>query len=465
MMNRSLLFAAMLMLFGEVSAERGTLAVDSSIVAFPGAEGFGRFAQGGRGGDVFHVTSLNDDGPGTLREGIRAAKGPRTIVFDVSGTIELKSPLTVETSCLTLAGQTAPGGGICLKDQTFKIRNATHIIVRYLRFRLGDQNKPPDSSPDGITTNDIDHVIFDHITTTWGIDGNHDLRRGGHFTLQWSIYGEALNHSLHHKGNHAMLASFRDLTDSISIHHNLFASSRDRHPTLAGSPRTKPEAVVDFRNNVIYNLSGATNLGNCRMNLIRNYYRPGPDTPCGNHPLATKTENSAALKVFLQGNLFEGSAAYTDNNWLAVDFDRWSTGNYQVMTRQQIQLNSAVEVGTAAPETDSAEAAYDRVLQEAGASDRRDDADFRLVEGVRTRTGRLIDSQSEVGGWPLLSSGLPEADTDGDGMPDAWEQLHSLDPEDPTDGNHDQNADGFTNLEDYLNGILQRNGTSGESSH
>lgn len=429
---------------------------DSGQIAFPGAEGFGRFAKGGRGGDVFHVTNLNDDGAGSLRAGIRSASGPRTIVFDISGTIELKSPLIVEKSFLTIAGQTAPGDGICLKDQTFKIRKASHIIVRYIRIRLGDQNKSQDESPDGITTDDVDHLIFDHISSSWGIDGNHDLRRGGHFTLQWSIYAEALNHSLHHKGEHAMLASFRDLTDSISIHHNLFASSRDRHPTLAGSPRTNPEAIVDFRNNVVYNLSGATNLGNCRINVINNYYRPGPDTPAGRRPLATKTENAEALKVFMSGNLFESTEEFTRNNFLAIDFDRWSKGGYRPMSLQQIRVDAEFVVGANKSQTESAASALARVLESAGASYRRDAADQRLVDGVRNRTNRLIDSQMQVGGWPELNGTQALTDADGDGMPDDWESSNGLDAEDSSDGNKDRNADGFTNLEEYLNSIVDR---------
>ena len=185
-------------------------------------------------------SNLNDAGPGSLRDGVRSAKGPRTIVFDVSGTIELKHQLRIDKSFLTIAGQTAPGDGICLRDQTFVIRKASHIIVRYLRVRLGDKNKPPHQGDDAMTTDDVDNMIFDHLSVSWGIDGNHDLRRGKNFTLQWSLYAEALNHSLHEKGAHAMLASFRDLTGNISIHHNLFASSRERHPTLASSERRGP---------------------------------------------------------------------------------------------------------------------------------------------------------------------------------------------------------------------------------
>ncbi|WP_010582914.1 pectate lyase family protein [Schlesneria paludicola] len=423
-------------------------------IAFPGAEGAGRFAKGGRGGDVYHVLNLDDDGPGSLREGIRSASGPRTIVFDLSGTIELKSPLMIKKSFLTIAGQSAPGDGICLKDQTFGIQGASHVIVRYLRIRLGDQNKSVTSGGiDGMTTNDIDHVIFDHLTGTWGIDGNHDLRRGGNFTLQWSIYAEALNHSLHSKGGHAMLASFRDLTDNISLHHNLFASSRDRHPTLGGSPRTRPDAVADFRNNVIYNLSGATNLGNCRINAINNFYRSGPNTPVGNHPLATKTENKDALKAFLKGNVFENTPEYTRDNWLAVDVDRWKTNSYLSVSIPQIRVDTEFDVGSARPETDAPDVAFERVLKSAGASRRRDTADLRIVEGVVQRTNRLIDSQNEVGGWPVLKSEPAPQDADRDGMPDEWETQHGLNPNDAADRNGHNSDTGYTNLELYLNSL------------
>ena len=420
---------------------------------FQAQEGFGRFARGGRGGDVYHVTTLADDGPSSLREGFHSAKGPRTIVFDLSGTIELKKPLVVDKSFLTIAGQTAPGDGICIRDQTFQIKNASHIIVRYVRFRLGDQNKPRPSGPDCINTTDVDHVIFDHISVSWGIDGNHDLRRGGNFTLQWSIYSEALNDSLHEKGTHAMLASFRDLTDSISLHHNLFASSRERHPTLAGSPRTKPEAIVDFRNNVIYNVSGATNLGNCRINVINNYYQPGPNTPEGSKPLATKTENSGALHAFLNGNVFVGQQAWTTDNYQAIDFTRWSRGNYLLTSLSAIRAGQELGVGDARPMTDSAQIAFDRVLRGAGAAHPRDAADKRLAEGIRSGTHRLIDSQQQVGGWPKLASEVPPPDTDLDGMPNTWEERHNLNPTDASDGARDQDGDGFTNLEEYLNSL------------
>ena len=429
------------------------LAAANGPLAFPGAEGFGRFARGGRGGDVYHVTTLADDGPGSLREGLRSALGARTIVFGLSGTIELKTPLVVERSFLTIAGQTAPGDGICIKDQTFQIKSASHIIIRHVRFRLGDQNKPAPSGPDCLNTTDVDHLILDHVSVSWGIDSNHDLRRGGNFTLQWSIYSEALHDSLHEKGPHAMLASFRDLTGSISLHHNLFASSRERHPTLGGSPRTKPGAIVDFRNNVIYNVSGATNLGNCRIHVINNYYQPGPNTPNGAKPLATKTENQGALRAFLAGNVFVRSPALTADNYQAIDFTRWSTGNYRLTSLAAIRAPREFELGGARPGTDSAERAYDRVLRGAGAARPRDAADARLVEGILAGTHQLINSQQQVGGWPKLKSQAPLQDADRDGMPDAWEKQHGQDPTNPSDGSADRNGDGFTNLEEYLNSL------------
>jgi Bacterial TSP3 repeat len=314
------------------------------------------------------------------------------------------------------------------------------------------KNKPP-GDPDAITTNDVDNVIFDHITSSWGIDSNHDLRRGKFFTVQWSIYAECLNHSLHTKGVHAMLASFRDLTGPISIHHNLFCSSRDRHPTLASGEKTRPGALVDYRNNVVYNLSGATNLGDAEINFINNYYRPGPNTREGNHPLATKCGTENQLSIFLRGNFFEGSPAFTNNNELAITFDRWVRDGYKRMSLDKIRAAGAFDTEWALPTTQSANEAFELVLRNAGASLHRDSADERLVKGVHDRTGRLIDSQDDVGGWPVLNSTKPPVDTDGDGMPDDWERAHGLNPNDPSDRNGDRDGDGYTNLEEYLNSL------------
>ncbi len=182
----------------------------AELPAFPRAEGFGRVAQGGRGGDVYHVTTLEDAGAGSLREGIGSAKGPRTIVFEVAGTILLKSALLLDKSFVTIAGQTARGDGITLRDYSFQMKKAHDVVVRYVRFRLGDENKAVDAkgADDTVVTDDIDRVIFDHCSLSWAIDGTPDLRRGGNFTLQWCVISEALNRSLHSQGSHAMAASY-----------------------------------------------------------------------------------------------------------------------------------------------------------------------------------------------------------------------------------------------------------------
>ncbi len=260
-----------------------------------------------------------------------------------------------------------------------------------------------------MNTEDVENIIFDHVTSSWGIDSNHDLRRVANVTLQWSICAEALNHSTHKKGAHAMLASFRDLTGNISIHHNLFCSSRDRHPTLGSGEKTKPGMIIDYRNNVVYNLSGATNLGDAHINFINNYYRPGPDTREGNHPLATKVGSEDKLKVFLTGNIFEENSAATKDNYLAITFDRWGEPGYRHMSMARIRADHEFDVNGAKPLTESATEAYERVLQSAGASLHRDAADERLVKGVRDRTNRLIDTTDQVGGWPTLKSVRPRS--------------------------------------------------------
>lgn len=425
--------------------------------AFPTAEGYGRFSKGGRGGDVYHVTNLRDAGPGSLREGILTINGPRTIVFDISGTIELKSDLVIDKPYITIAGQTAPGDGITLKDRTFEIKDTHDIIVRYLRIRYGDQNKSYDdlANPDAVRTEVIDHVILDHISVTWGIDGAHDFA-GGNFTLQWSMYGESLNRSLHHDDHpHAMLASFRHLTDNISLHHNLFFSSRDRHPTLGGGERTKAACIVDFRNNVVFNRRGPTNFGNCRMNVINNYYRPGTSfTREFEQPFQIKAEHGKThARGFLSGNFIENNEAFTRDNFAAVNYKN-SVKQYESITQEIFQLSGELVPGTDQPIMQSAEQAYQIVLQHAGASRVRDAVDKRVVKGIRDRSNRLIDSQKEVGGWPRLKSATAPVDTDRDGMPDAWESSQGLNPENPDDRNDDADGDGYTNLEAYLNGIV-----------
>jgi hypothetical protein len=439
-----------------------TFGFAGEVVAFPGAEGFGRFAKGGRGGDVYHVTNLCDSGAGSLREGIRSARGPRTIVFTVSGTIELKHRLSLDKSAITIAGQTAPGDGITLKDFTFQIRNATNVIVRYLRCRLGDEHKDQGAKggDDTFNTEDISRVIVDHCSFSWAIDGTHDLRRGGNVTVQWCILSEALNQSLHHKGEHAMCASYRDLSGNISLHHNLYSTCRDRHPTL-GSAKEPPQHIVDFRNNVIYNwsASGTANFADHFINCVNNLWRPGPMSDPAKLPIAMKGSLPDLAKGHMSGNVFEGRDDLTRDNYAALDFKRWlgPQSNYKYRGKlANWKTDNPPELGGNTPRTQSAAEALKLVLARAGASLQHDAVDERVTDNVRQRRGRLIDSQAEVGGWPKLRSAPAPPDGDRDGIPDAWEESHGLNPADPADRNADRDNDGYTNLEEYLNSLCAR---------
>ena len=437
-----------------------TLHADEPLVAFPGAEGYGRYAKGGRGGDVYHVTNLEDSGEGSLREALATKKNdvPRTVVFDVGGTIRLKKPLKIEgVKGLTLAGQTAPGGGITLRDHGIAFSKCSDIVVRYMRFRLGDETKTSDDVINiGPEKEGCQDVIFDHLTATWGIDGIMDVYGADRFTMQWCLFGEALHESTHEKGGHAMLMSIRKTKGNVSIHHNLLFSSRDRHPTLGGypPPQSSADAIFDFRNNVIYNWEGACNLATGRFNLINNYWRPGPNTDFSRDPfpIAPKAEAQNVTTGFLGGNVFETKPEWNHDNYAAFQWGVRGGKYIGDVTPDKFKQPTEVVPEAERPATQSAETAYDLVLAKAGASKMRDAADLRIITGIKDRTNRRIDSQKEVGGWPNLESGNAPTDSDRDGMPDAWENEHGLNAKDPADGNATQ-KDGHTNLEHYLNSL------------
>ncbi len=426
------------------------------VPAFPGAEGAGAVALGGRGGDVYHVTSLEDSGPGSLREGIVSAKGPRTVVFDLSGTIHLKRELVIEKSRLTIAGQSAPGDGITLEGNTLKAKHASDIVIRYLRVRLGDRH-PEIRGADGLTIDYCDRIILDHISAGWAIDGTQDERGCKDYTMQWCIMSEALNHSIHEKGAHAMCASFRQPLGNLSVHHNLFATSRDRHPTLGGGI-LEPQWVIDFRNNVVYNWTGTANVCDSQVNMVNNYFRPGPESSPDALPIAMKSELPLTAHGYMCGNVFEGRKDLTKDNYTAVDFKRWLKApdtKYRYdgdVDTWKVEL--PFETGVTTPHTDSAKKALREVLAHAGASLKRDAVDERVMRDVEHHTGRVIDSQDQVGGWPELKSGVAPLDSDGDGMPDAWERKCHLNPNDPKDGAQVTNGEGYTNLEVYLNSLV-----------
>jgi hypothetical protein len=388
--------------------------------AFPEAEGFGAYARGGRGGDVYHVTQLLDDGPGSLRHGVRTASGPRTIVFDVPGTIDLESPLILDVPYLTVAGQTAPGGGITLRGYGTIIQDTHDVIVRYLRFRPGDMNAGPARGEgfqsDALWVRDASNVIIDHVSASWGIDETLSLTREvDQITVQWSIISESLRDSYHAKGPHGY-----------------------------GSIIATAGLRLDFANNVIYDwgmragYSGDDGAG-VLMNYVGNYLVAGPSTA----PSVSATAflvSSPGPRIHQAGNLIDsdrngirqGRAA----GWIMFDGEPTPQG---------------VRFAFPTLHLDDALTAYHRVLAEAGASRFRDAVDVRIVNDVSRESGALIDSQSQVGGWPELPFAPPPRDGDRDGMPDAWERSAGLDPEDPLDRNGDRNGDGYTNLEEYLN--------------
>jgi pectate lyase len=427
----------------------------AEIPAFPGAEGFGKYARGGRGGEVYRVVNLNDSGPGSFRDAVENATAPRTVVFDVGGTIVLKDTVRVRgKSFLTIAGQTAPGKGITLRDYGLEIRDSRHVVVRFLRVRLGDQNKPK-GGHDCMTVDRNEDIVLDHLSLSWGIDGNSDYRGNARMTLQWLIYSEALHDSIHNKGPHAMCTSIRDCKGDTSVHHNIYASSRHRHPTLGGgSGKVNPAALIDFRNCVNYNWSGPTNIGGMRINIVGNYYRPGPQTNRSEQPFQMKDGFVEKARGFISGNFFENLAeGYNRDNATAVLYT--NTGSYASTTRAQWEVRREFDTGPFAVTAQSARDAFEACLRQSGCSLVRDSVDERFIADLRAGRGRLLNSQKEVGGWdPYPEIRRPAGwDTDGDGMPDEWERKRGLDPRNPADGKT-AGPNLYTNLEEYLNGLV-----------
>jgi pectate lyase len=436
------------------------MAQTDKIPAFPGAEGFGRFSTGGRGGDVYHVTNLNDSGSGSLRNGIETAQGPRTIVFDLSGNIMAKSVLNINKPNITIAGQTAPGDGITLGGGCLKI-SSDNIIIRYIRARLGDQSG---GANDAVTIARGSNIILDHLSASWSVDetlsdqGNEiDL-----VTVQWCMITESLNNSNHNKGAHGYGGIVGGLRQSF--HHNLYAHHASRNPKVTG----RRHCDVDFRNNVIYNWGHNSCYDGTAswVNWVNNYYKAGPATKGSirgrifelsdkeieaggvNSPDDSKKYETS---FFVEGNYVDGFPVITANNW---------KGGIDYMGNASEAKNRALKPFDFPPITEqTAEKMYPLVLKNAGASLERDVIDQRIIKEVKTGTvtfgkNGIIDSQKDVGGWPVLKSLAPLTDTDQDGMPDTWEKQNNLNPNDPADRNGDLNKDGYTNLEEYLNSII-----------
>lgn len=414
-------------------------------LAFPGAEGFGKYTTGGRGGKVLFVSNLNDSGEGSLRKAIQA-KGPRTVVFLVSGTISLEGPLDINSGDITIAGQSAPGEGICIKNYPVSIK-ANNVIIRYLRFRMGDEKKVEGDALGATKANQ--NIIIDHCSISWATDECASFYRNKGFTMQWCIISESLNSSVHKKGEHGYGGIWGG--EGATFHHNLIASHKSRTPRFSGSSSTpnSPNELVDFSNNVIYNWESNSVYGGekGRYNILNNYYKAGSAT--------TKTKKDRILnpwspygQFYVNGNVLAGNSAVSENNWAGVVADHPDSARANTaFVIEKITLQVAKD-------------AYEAVLLAAGASLRRDAVDARLVEDVRRGTGGpgkdgngIIDSQADAGGWPLLKSGEVLPDADADGIPDNWESKRGLNPRDPGDAQTYTLSKDYTNLETYLNSI------------
>ncbi|WP_423127018.1 pectate lyase family protein [Gaoshiqia sp. Z1-71] len=430
---------------------------ENKALAFPGAEGAGKFATGGRGGKVAEVTNLNDSGQGSLREALKQ-KGPLTIVFRVSGTIELKSELEIKEDHLTIAGQAAPGDGICIKGYPVIIK-ADNVIVRFMRFRLGDINKV---QGDALSCRNQCNILIDHCSFSWATDECASLYELHQSTIQWCMISESLNSSVHEKGEHGYGGIWGG--DTVSFHHNLFAHNTSRNPRFNGARYNVPWTdLVDFRNNVIYNWgSNSVYAGERGMhNLVANYYKPGPATSEKTKSrifnVFRSSERFPFGQFYIDGNVVEGDKLVTADNWNGgVDLDEGAVLE-EVKATAPFFFVPIVE--------QTAEEAYRSVLGSAGASLVRDAVDKRIVSEVKDGTGTymgaysqkpgIIDSQEDVGGWPELKSLPALKDRDRDGMPDAWEKKNGLNPKDAADGPQYGLNREYTNLEVYLNGLVE----------
>ena len=435
---------------------------DGVLRAFPGAEGGGMYTTGGRGGKVWHVTNLNDSGAGSLREAVEAS-GKRIVVFDVAGTIELLSDLRIQNGDLTIAGQTAPGDGVCLRDYTVRV-DADNVIIRYVRFRLGDTTKDAAKpQEDCIWGRYHENIILDHCSMSWSMDECASFYANRNFTMQWCLLSESLNNSGHPKGSHGYGGIWGG--KNASFHHNLLAHNKSRnaridHPEIYDSYLSTHRGNVDYRNNVIYNWNDNSTYGGEGgwFNIVNNYYKPGPASKQRNYFLdanslyATTDTQYDYPRLYVLGNYHAGAYASAINadNWDGIYLhDGSDVGNASTMRQANLLPVRFDDTQVCHTTTHSAADAFDVVLKYAGASLSRDAVDKRAETDARSgtatfpdggngSTGGIIDSQSAVGGWPELTATDEEkrraaTDSDGDGIPDYYETLLGLDPNDASD--------------------------------
>ncbi len=459
---------------------------DGTARAFPGAEGGGMLATGGRGGSVYHVTNLKNSGDGSLRYGIESAGRPLTIVFDVAGLIELESMLNIKKGDLTIAGQTAPGDGICLKNYTFRI-SASNVIVRFIRCRMGDEKKTEDDAIQVMDHDDdkFSNIIIDHCSVSWCTDECASFYGMKDFSFQWNFVTESLRNSVHGKGSHGYGGIWGG--NNASYHHNLLAHHDSRNPRIDHDYVSTQKGPLSIFNNVVYNWSGNTCYGGessskngsdyRKYNFFNNYYKPGPATP-SNHlwflQPTTSCSNCGGTIIpghfYMAGNYMPGQSAISADNWTAGT--KAPVGiYYNAASISQIKSDAPFASDNLQSIHD-AEKAFDAVLNYAGASYARDAIDTRIAqetrEGKATYSGSngskngLIDTQGDVGGWPEYKATAEQinknTDTDGDGIPNWFEDQFGLDKYNAADGNansFDKNGGRYTNLEMYLHWLVK----------
>jgi len=454
-------------------------------LAFPTAEGYGRFAFGGRGGRVIEVTNVEDYDPargeavipGSFRAAVEA-DGPRTIVFRVSGLIKLKRPCAVSKPYCTIAGQTAPGDGICLANFSGGAYGAHDVIIRYLRFRIGDAvNK----AMDGCGLSSCDHCIIDHCSISWSSDEGTSSRSAHNITFQRNIVAEALHHGPHYRASDRTKLETHAFAGSISggigsYHHNLLADCTDRNWSLAGGLNQggKYSGLLDIRNNVVYNWTARTTDGGVKaLNYVNNYYKPHAPNPFVKWLLKLDPINPAwgTESYYMTGNVLEGFVNETNN---------WSAFQNGPAVEQQVRVDS--EIFPSYVKTHTAREAFTNVLENVGANfPKLDVVDLHIIADTRNGTAEFTgtrgptygdrpspnfagiidtptDDKSATGSanfpWPEYKTYNVPADSDHDGIPDDWEKAHGLNPNDASDANKDLNGDGYTNLEKYLNSLV-----------
>ena len=471
--------------YGKPNPRIGDDLSSAQALAFPGAEGGGRFTTGGRGGTLYRVTTLEDYGEGeapiegSLRYGIEQVKGPRTVIFDVSGIIDMKAPmfLTSGDPDISIIGQTAPGDGITLKGYNFSFNlsqesKTLNAIVRFMRFRPGDEH--PDYGEDGIGGRYFTDAIVDHVTASWSVDETFSFYGCKDFTAQWCIATESLNNSNHAKGAHGYGGMFSG--DNASFHHILMAHHSSRCPRISDLPAPGEEGpgdhrgYFDVRNNVYYNWSeaGFGSYGGkyATFNLTNCYYKAGPATGEGSMAWRVLSSDPTA-RAYINGNYMTANPETTADNWTTGVWEQfWRDLNPTEEEMQAMKMNDYQPYSKVT--THTAEQAYEKVLEYAGASLRRDAVDERIVGEVKAGTATwvgsvdsthpgIIDTVGDTEGYPEVKSLEPWPDTDGDGIPDIWEEAYGLDPQDASDAAKAtvDESGRYSNLEVYFHNLVQ----------